>query len=373
MSMSYRGAKTGALCALLMSLIGCQPESPPMNEQEAQRVKQFTAQMSPRCVGRYIVDMPKAFVLNERSWAEVDGVKISIAPLTRRLFDLTFASRKETLEKAILPGKNKNRPHLRAVLPIPNADAGAIFDRSASPSSGGRLSRTLELLSWRDGYRIDASIDATDTTFPEYANESIAKQLTTDVDERLADLLKVYSRLRGRALGEVPSQPGLCIANGFVAGPATDTEAVQTAFHLEGTPDVYFNLFTQTEVQESTSMLDRSGQMESKMAGAGAKTIRKGERKIHDRIYEEWLVRGPTVDRVPGHAFTLQGNEKDASADRPMLELKLYNGFRIPAAERTLEERAQMVELTKASLSEAEAAAIWDSVTATLRPWEVSR
>ena len=365
------GVKFGALCALMLGLMSCQSEQKPMTEQEAQRVKQFTAQMSPRCVGRYIVDVPKAFVLNEESAAQVDGVTITIEPRSKGQFEIEFEARTKYLQTRMLPGRDKNRPHLKTTHQLPGGALGSVFDRSESEASTSRLGRTLELLAWRDGFAIKAEIKATDISFPEDATDP--GQLRTNVEAKLATLLGVYSRLRGRSQDELPSQPGLCIVNGFVAGPATDTEAVQTAFHLEGTPDVYFNLFTQTEVKESTTMLERSGGIESKMAGAGIKTVRKGWRRIHEHAYEEWLVRGPTVDRVPGHEFTLHGNEKDGGADKPMLDLSLYNGYRIPAAERTPEQSAQLVDLTKASLSEAEAVGIWDAVTATVRPWQAGR
>jgi Tle cognate immunity protein 4 C-terminal domain/Tle cognate immunity protein 4 N-terminal domain len=361
-----------ALVATL-ALGACQPKPLPMTEQEAQRVQQFTIQMSPRCVGRYIIDLPKAFVLNSESSATLDEVKIKVLPQDRFAFDWFFDKRKEVLEKTMLPGTERNRPHLRAVVPLPSTNIGAVFDRSETTAESDRLSRTLELISWKDGYRIEAHIKATDTTFPEDANDSIAKQLRTDVPEKLATLLKVFERVRGRAVTEIPTEQGLCFANGFVRGAPTDTEAVQMAFDLAGTPDVYFNFFTQTEVRETESMLQRSSEIESGMSTSDTKTIRKGKRQILDLPYEEWLMSGPTTDRVPGAMFTLHGNETKTSPETPMIRVSLYNGFRIAVPERTLEEKAQLVDLKRASLSEAEAIAIWDTVTATLRPWRASR
>ena len=357
---------------LLFGLSACQPKPIPMTEQEAERVQQLTAEMTPHCLGRHVVDVPKAFVLNSQSAAKVDDVTVSVTPLGRADFDLALAARRVELERTMLSGKARNIPHLRATIPLPGSQIGAVFDRTKSPSSSDRMVRTLELIAWREGFRIDARISARDTTFPEDANDSIAKQLQTNLQERLFVLLGVFERTRGLAKGEMPAETGLCIANGFVRGPATDQERAQMAFHLKGSPDVYFNFFSQTEVRDKTTMLERSAAIEREMRQSGTTTVRKGVRKINAFSYEEWLMRGPTPDRVAGTMFTLQANETERDPAKPVVEFKLFNGFRIPAPPSTPEESAQMKELTKASLTEAEALGVWDVVSATIRPREVA-
>ncbi|MBP9063024.1 MAG: hypothetical protein KBF81_04520 [Aquabacterium sp.] len=65
--------------------------------------------------------------------------------------------------------------------------------------------------------------------------------------------------------------------------------------------------------------------------------------------------------------FTLHGNETASEPAKPFVELRLFNGFRIPAPERTLEEKSRLKDLEKATLTEAQTIALWDKVTATLR------
>lgn len=347
---------SAALLMLCTALTACQPvfKAKPMTDQETRRVQEFTAQMKPRCLGWYVIDFPAAFVLNSESSAQMNDVRIKVKLQDRALFDLHLAARRAQLETVMLPGKIRNRPQLRATIPLPDKGIGVVFDRSENAASTGRLARTLELVAWRDGYRIEATVNATDTSFPEDANDSLTTQLKTDVAEKLALLLGVSSKVRGRPESEIPTEAGTCIANGFIAGPSSNRQSIQMAYHLDGTQDVYFNLFAQTEVREETTMLERSAQIEAEIKGNNTETIRKSARNIRALPYEEWLMRGPTLERVPGTEFALQANEKGAGPAKPSLELKFYNGFRIPHPKQSLEEMAQTADLTKASLTEAE-------------------
>ncbi len=177
--------------------------------------------------------------------------------------------------------------------------------------------------------------------------------------------------MRGLDEREIPIEAGLCIGSGFVAGAPLEDEGMQMAFDLNDSPDVYFNFSEDGSLHEESTLLQRSGQVESEMAQSGTKTVRKGERSVHDRPYEEWLMKGPTPDEVQGTMFTLHGNEVAQGADKPFISLVMYNGFRvIQPPDLTMdqqERRGLFKRLEKATLSEAEAVALWEKVTATLR------
>jgi Tle cognate immunity protein 4 C-terminal domain/Tle cognate immunity protein 4 N-terminal domain len=356
--------------ALFASLAACQPNSKvTMTPEEAQRVKEWTAKMTPRCMGRLVVDLPKAFVLNSQSDTEIDGVSIKIKPQTRMTFDFAFDVMKKAHENKMMVGKSSPPiSSLRQIFTLPSGEPGGVFDRAKSAASGRRMTRSLDLMGWRDGYQIEATIEANDPTFPEYANEAWAKRQPNNVQEKLDTLLKVFARVQGRADSEMPTEDGLCIANGLIRGPASGADGMQLAYHLMGARDVYFSFVSRTTLREKTTMLERSAKTEREMKESGTTTVRKGVRSSNGIAYEEWLMRGPTPERVPGQMFILKANETIGSPDKPFMHLTLYNGFDIPARPRTLEESAQMHELTKATLSEAESVALWDAVTATLRP-----
>lgn len=352
------------LCAV--TLAACQPKPVPMTPQEAKHMTELTAHMTPRCVGRYVIDMPNALVLNSEVSTEIEGVKIEVRPMKYRdVFEMEFNARQALLERTRqLP---ELYPHLRQTIALPNAQPGGVFDRTESDTAA-RAGRTLELMAWRDGFLIKAWVDAIDPTFPEDAQDAYWKTRPSEVSEKLATLFSVYERLRGRPNDEIPTEAGFCFPNGFAKGAADETEETAIAFHLKGSPDVYFHFVANKEMsKERDTMLGRTGQIGQDMQRSGTKTVRKGKREMHALLYEEWLMKGPTPDRVSGTMFLLTGNETKQGAAHPYINLDLFNGFRIPAPQRTLEESAQLKDLERATLSEAEAVALWDAVTPTLR------
>jgi Tle cognate immunity protein 4 C-terminal domain/Tle cognate immunity protein 4 N-terminal domain len=363
--------RTLLFIACLTALVACQQKAQSMTPEQNKKMETLTANMTPRCIGRHMIDLPQVFVLNSESGTEIDGVTVTIKPMSKPNFEMLFDATQKRLAGLFQLGKDKNRPHLRRTIPLPAPSIGGVFDRAESESNSDRSGRVLQAVGWRDGYRINSLIKATDLTFPEDADDPIAKQLRTDVNEKLALLLKVYERLRGRGLNEIPTEPGLCIANGFVKGPANPKEQTFFPFHLDGAPDVFFGFHSKTDVREKDTILQRSADIEKLMKEAGASTVRKGKRPLNGVEAEEWLSRGPTPSHVQGTMFQLMANETSTDPAKPNIELGLFNGFSIPRPELPDEEMRRLglyEELKKASLTEAEAVAIWDKVTATLRP-----
>lgn len=362
---------SAAAVALLALLTSCQPKALSMTPEETQRVEAITANMTTRCVGRYLIDMPERFVLNSESSTVIEGVKVAVQPMDKQLFEIKLAAKNAELGRMKFYGKRSELPFVRAITPLPPTSVGILIDRAEGPDTS-RLSRKLEILAWRDGYQIAAHIDATDNTFPEDANDSIAKQLGNDTPEKLAHLLKVYERVSGRKDTEIPSTPGLCIPNGFVAGVSREGQDTGAVYHLHEAPDVWFGITSDGTIGAMSTLFQRSSELEQGMARAGVKTLRKVERNIHGQPYEEWLFTNtPYQDDVKGTRFVLHGNESGEKPDQPFLKLALYNGDRIPAPELTMEQKDRLglnAPLQKATLSDAEALRIWDKVTATLRP-----
>ena len=331
-------------------------------------MKTLTDKLVPRCVGRYVISLPQEFVINPIHRSTIEEVELDVQPMKRAAFELSFEARRRELEAILLPGTDK-LPHLRKTIAVPDSAIGAVFDRSKSDVSGDRMGRTLELLAWRDGFQIAASIKARDTTFPEDADDSIAKQLKTDVPEKLAHLLDIFQRTRGLAEGEVPTEPGVCIRHGFVRGAASELEDVEITYQLKGAEDGYFTFHTIGDLKQDSELLDRGAAIEAdlKKVGVQGRTLRKGVLKLKGLDAQEWLLTRKG-EAVMLHDFSLEANSKIASAKTPVLMLEFLNGGRAPHLPRTTEESATLQPLTKATFSEAEAIALWDAVAPTLTP-----
>jgi len=328
-----------------------------MTEQEAQRVNEWVSKTTTFCVGRMMLDLPHAFVLNSELRSKIDDVRINITPQDRALFNLNLERRRQELSNSTLLGSTQKS--LKDVISLPEGD-GVVFDRSRNMDSN--VLRTHELWVWKNGFSISMQADARDMSFSDRPDGR-----PTDTAEVLSNLLKLAARVRGRQPHEVPTEAGACITNGFVSGPASEHETVPLAFHLDGSRDVYFKFVSETDLQESDSLLERSAKVEREMKASGTTTVRKGARTIHGQAWEEWLFKGPTPERVDGTMFTAIANEKIGSPQTPYVSFDLFNGFAIPHPPLSLEESARWPKLEKATLSEAEAVAIWDAVVPTLR------
>jgi hypothetical protein len=329
-----------------------------MNDQEAKRVKAWTQDMTTRCVGRSVIELPQAFVLNSESETTVDGIRVQVEPQAKKLIDARLESRHNALVNATLLGSKAKI--LNRIVELPDG-TGIVFDRARTDESN--ILRTHELWAWRDGFSIYALADARDMSFGD-AQDGRA----TDTAEVFGNLMRLQSRIRGRRIDEIPTEVGTCIANGFISGPAAEAETIQMAFHLQGSRDVYFNFVSWTDLRETDSLLERSAKVEREMKASGTTTVRKGKQSLHGQAWEEWLFRGPTPERVHGHMFSMKANEKTGSPQTPHLTWELFNGFDIPHPVRSPEESAKIAALSNATLSEAEAVALWDAVIATIRP-----
>lgn len=354
---------------LAVLLAACQPKVIPMTSEEARRVAALTAKMSTRCVGRYLIDMPEEFVLNSESSTEIEGVKIYVKPMVGDVFNRMLNEREKELRQMTQPGRDRNRPHLRKTIAIHSPSLGLVFDRAEGTGSSDRSGRELELMAWRDGYQIQASIKATDLTFPEDAEDSIALQLKTDVDEKLAHLLNVYERIRGRKDTEVPTEQGLCFANGFLKGAPTDHEVILIQHHLNQAPDVSTVFHSLSDLVQDSELLDRGDGIERMLKANAGYTLRKGRALSLVADSQEWLMtkKDPDSGLLSQH-MTLEANAKTGSAATPVVVFDLDTGVPIPAPPLTLEESAVRKPLQKVTLSEAESVALWDRISATLRP-----
>lgn len=357
-----------ALVALIQ--IACDRTQSPLTTDHLKNMKSF-GKLMPRCVGRYTVDLPQAFVLNSQGGQVIDGVTLEVTAATVEAFAAHLASRTAKLESTIKLGPKQNYPMLRKAIPLPNGAKGVVFDRAESDVAGGRLSRTLELLGWRDGYLITGTIMATDTTFPEDANNTvIQEQLKTDVAEKLSILMSVFARTTGRANDGSPNQQGVCILNGFVSGPPSPEEEVTIFYHLADTEDVYFRINTTSLDAEDDTVLDRVASIEPLLAESQGKMLRKNARDTNGLDANEiaYVMLGDEDierRRIMIYKFIFEANSKKGSAKDPIITIDLLNGERKPMPVQ--EEANPPSALVKATLSEADTVSLWDLVIHTVR------
>lgn len=331
----------------------------------------LTGQMTTRCLGRYLVDLPLDFVLNSEGGQDIDGVKIDVRPMKEAEFRQLMANRTMELEQTSLPGSRKF-PYLRAKLPVASNSLGIVFDRAEHDAASSRMGRTLELLAWKNGYRIFATINATDTNFPEYENDDWIKESRTTTQEKLTQLIDVYKRTRGREESDIPSEQGVCILRGFVSGPPSDAESIGLFYHLKDAEDVYFSLRTYSNFREKDTLLDRVDAIKKYLESEkGEQFLRTAKRPLPGILGEEVLLKrlsdaNEIREDLLIHDFTYDANSKIGSAETPIVQIDFKNGFRKPEPDRSYNAPFPP-PITKPTLSEAEAITLWDAVIPSLR------
>ena len=353
--------------SFILILSACAYEIPDMTPEETRRIEQLTQRMTPRCIGRYLVDLPDGFVLNEMSRTEIEAVRIVITPEKESRFLTHFERRKGTLQSQQLP--LSGNPLLKGMVSLPDDAVGGIFDRAESAASSGRAARTLELWAWKSGFKIRADIDAFDGTYPEDAGSAFHRKNGNNTPTKLAHLSSIYKRLDGRADSEIPTEQGVCFPNGFLRGAPTDAEWIDLNYHLSTAEDVYFRFISMSDIgAEENTLLDRGSEINAMLKEVNGRTLRKGARAVNSQGIEEWLVMRESDPGVKDYHFVLEMNALDGNAFKPSVTFEMSSGVRKPGPQLSLEEFATRKPIAKATLGEAESVALWDKVTATLRP-----
>ncbi|WP_409306380.1 T6SS immunity protein Tli4 family protein [Pectobacterium sp. B1J-3] len=327
-----------------------------LTDKEKRMVDTLFATTKAQCVGRYVFEVPASFENTLTDRAQINEINISSKRLYRPAFEQRIQLREQELQNEHTVRK-VDQPFLKQVYRV--SENAVIFDRNRNGSEGG-YGRTLEGHLYVDGVAFILSQDIIDLSDPKYQKdkESFIKagvrvgSLNTK-PQKLAELQDVMSRLRGRKDDEIPTQPGTCISEGFIRdGSGKPKEDITFVYRHD--PVFSFVIWSNNSLKESTSMLERSHEIQSYLTGINARTLRKGKTQIAGFDASEWLNTAPS-EKSPNNAsaqllFTAVANEKIADFRHPNLDLTLNNYALPPPA-----------------YSDAELVAIWDRITRSFR------
>lgn len=369
--------KVWIVVACVLYLTACNSMSS-MTPEEKSHIDTLTRDMITRCFGRYVIDLPAAFTAGyQDSHTLPPGVKdISIKRMSKPEFDLDIEAYEKRIAAMRIDGEPDN-PYFKGIEHTPHLQNGKVFNRARTGMTDVR--RSLDLWAWKDGYRLIMSIDANDGRAERYKDRS-DRYRRYNTPQKLQQLLELYSRTRGRADDEIPTEAGFCIRNGFVAGKVTDDaqESIHIKYNLTGTPDVYVMLETTSEFAEEDTLLERMRTNSARFSEEGIKHLRKGTVKGKTGLAgEEVLAEGPkdTEDAdgnpVIGHGFYYEAHSKTGTATQPIITVSLRTGMpqmHPKKPKKDLYDTSGDTKIEKAGLSRAEAVALWDAIIRTIRP-----
>ena len=358
--------RTLSTLGLLLCLAACRPT--PLTQQEQHTVTALTSQMKTQCAGRYLIDLPAEVKIYAN--AKLRGVNVEIDEMTQDEFLAGMHQRESELNatKSVLGYRfmygDSDYHILRETTQSLRAEGLWHFIYLGSDAEASDAHRVIEAYKWSLGRRIKLSIEAADFTRSRHKDKAWVQEMErdekNDVPPKLGEVFNLLASFRGLSAGEIPTEPGVCIAGGFIAGAPSDQEEISVSFNLTQHKDIFFKLETDSGLREDESLLQRSSQIIKTVKANEGVTLRKGRVKLSDlHDAQEWLASGKMQSGVRGTFFKLEANSTIGSAKTPLLSLTMKTGV--------FPENTPDVLSMKASLTEGESIGLWDAVSRTIR------
>ncbi|MEK9496558.1 T6SS immunity protein Tli4 family protein [Photorhabdus sp. P32] len=334
---------------------------PILTEKEKKVTTEMLANMQPRCVGRYLIDLPAGFdnVIH-------DGIFIGDSQIkTERLYPFAFQQRIRLREQELKEAKtidSKDMPFLKKIYRLQGEQTGVIFDRNEDIDEPG-FGRVLEAHLYDNGVAFKIIMKITDLSDAKYASDresyikaGFSEDKLNTTDRTMMEMRDLLSRISGRKDTEIPTEAGTCIPDGFITGSRYEQENMTFVYKRNESDHFTFSVEILNDLQEKDHLLERLRGMEGMFLAMHAKIIRKGKREIHGTYTEEVLTTASTkkIDEpettIPGYEFILIANETIGDYKNPFVRINLRND-----------------RLSATPYSENELITFWDAVTSSFR------
>ena len=244
-----------------------------------------------------------------------------------------------------------------------NEDKGRTLKGTVSATPTAKALVTSENIFGSKDYGFEAYWLAQHTLFTLKAMAMNGTVFQTRVLPKLKN--RLLPLVKGRSPGDIPTEPGFCLKDGFIADDGTTPQFEDAAitFKFAQWPGVLVSIETTTVTKPGEPALlqrvDSSGVWETfKDVVSQIRTLRRGQRAINGRAGEEILLTLPTDGGYRLHQFhwEAQGTEV-GNGLKPTLTVELESGMKrengVPARPR---------------LTDAQAIELFDAVANSVRP-----
>ncbi|MBM2765427.1 T6SS immunity protein Tli4 family protein [Burkholderia anthina] len=354
--------KTGWLvCAVFLT--SCSAKDIRLTEQEQGTVAEMTTNMKPRCVGRYLIDLPNNVL--PIGDANFEGVRVHAKSMSLEQFKSDMHQRESELKATKSAIGYKLFFDGGVVHGVENSqyfvslgDSGAVSD----------IERVIEVHKWDRGYGLYLRVLGVDSIHAEYTKKYQGTpygivDLRNNVPEKTQLAFDLIEKLQGRSEDEIPTMPGTCFVGGFMPGKAiSEKEKVSTSYVLADKADVSFTWDSFAGLQATSTLLPRirSTDVQDALKTAQGRVIRSGSIELPSGMkVDEALISSLTLVNVQGSHGSLETNYQ-GSPEAP------YIVFDMLSASPNFLAEADTVK--RSSLTEGEALALWDAVSRSLRP-----
>lgn len=308
------------------------------------KIEFHLAKLTPRCVGRVLMDVPEDFEApKENQASSIDSVLISSKTNVRKEdFPYLLKQREDEMAQINMSTKPSDRPFLKETYPLHDGYDGIIYNRNQLTEID--VARTLEGHIWRDSVAITAEIKARDGRGKKYDEDRklYAPAYRYDVPQQRQILEAVLKRLKGWDGVHVPREPGSCYGHVYVTGPDNFSERTGNYWLYNKNKDLHLALSINNYVQEKDTMLERIG---DRKVASDQELIRKRVvplPKMPKAHAEEYIM----TESTGNHNFMMIINEKIGSSKTPYIMVQFDdNGL----------------------LSKEDALKLWDAMIPTIR------
>ena len=233
-----------------------------LTTEEQQQVDELLNDSVTRCLGSYLIDLPKQFKATKDNSFQYDynqNIDISTYQQDFNAFKQMLARREQEL-KNTKPIDKIDGNFLKAIYPLSVSNSaeiqGVIFERMESrgvPDSA----RILEGYHWLDEVTFKIEMAATNGSASRYDEERKKHPdiNNNNVSEKIAQMRTLFERMRVRDDYTIPNEPGFCFINGFMQGDDNRPKYIQFTYRYEDREDFYFRI-TFTNYAGSESLFD---------------------------------------------------------------------------------------------------------------------
>lgn len=349
---------TLTIACLIFTLAACDHTPAPLSQQEKQIVTELTTNRKTRCVGRYLIDMPDDAW--ESGYAKIQGVSIEAKAMTEDAWRQEITQRETELKTT----KSRDAYPFLYVAGKARGDNTYYFvHRGTIYNDPSR--RYVEGYKWDRGYRLLLKIKSYDYTHPDQTSDPIVQKMTVQNNstEKTAVVFSLLEKLRGRSPDEIPAEPGVCFAGGFLPAPAGSNEEVNAQFGFDHSmQDALWNVFTSPDFLDDTTVSQHADSAEARVALKAMQgwDVRKGAFDLRGMPATEWLYESLKPGDGRGVTFEMQLNETTSKPVTPNFSLELNTGGRY-------EVQGKLTKFDPPSLTTGQAVALWDAVSRTVR------
>ena len=295
-------------------------------------VDQLFAAKATRCLGNYLIDLPKQFKATKDNSFQYDynqNIDISTNQQDFNAFKQMLARREQEL-KNTKPIDKIDGNFLKAIYPLSGSNVdknqGIIFERMESEGIPD-VARILEGYRWKDGVTFKIEMKAFNGSASRYDEDrkKYPEIYNNNVPEKIAQMRTLFERMRVRDDFTIPDEPGFCFINGSMQGDDNRPKEITFTYRYEDRHDFYFHI-TFNNYAGGYSLFD----IPSFFSGEGRK-IYKGTRKSHNLHLEEIVLNINDLNdenldefKKEGYKFNLGINMKEPDNKNPSLEVEMY-------------------------------------------------